>query len=101
MVALVACFGIDSLFRKVNVAFPASVACLVLLFLALLASESWLGSHRTRKIIAVIDVSVSFVAQDDTDVVLMTLGWLVAPLDGRLLHPFLHPPSSQSAHRRS
>ncbi|KAH8694668.1 LrgB-like family-domain-containing protein [Ilyonectria robusta] len=60
MVALVACFGIDSLFRKVNVAFPASVACLVLLFLALLGSESWLGSHRTRKTIAVIDVSAGW-----------------------------------------
>ncbi|KAK7398307.1 hypothetical protein QQX98_012321 [Neonectria punicea] len=60
MVALVACFGIDSLFRKVNVAFPASVACLVLLFLALLASESLLGSHRTRKLIATIDVSAGW-----------------------------------------
>ncbi|KAK7419569.1 hypothetical protein QQZ08_010819 [Neonectria magnoliae] len=60
MVALVACFGIDSLFRKVDVAFPASVACLVLLFLALLASESLLGSHRTRKLIATIDVSAGW-----------------------------------------
>ncbi|KAF7550395.1 hypothetical protein G7Z17_g5732 [Cylindrodendrum hubeiense] len=60
MVSLVACFGIDSLFRKVNVAFPASVACLVLLFFALLASEFLLGSHRTRKLISVIDVSAGW-----------------------------------------
>ncbi|KAI5467972.1 LrgB-like family-domain-containing protein [Mariannaea sp. PMI_226] len=56
MVALVACFGIDSLFRKLNVAFPASVACLVLLFLGLIATEAVLGNHRTKKLVAVIDV---------------------------------------------
>ncbi|KAH7146384.1 LrgB-like family-domain-containing protein [Dactylonectria macrodidyma] len=60
MVTLVFCFGLDTVFRKVDVAFPASVACLVLLFLALLASESALGSHRTRKLIAVIDVSAGW-----------------------------------------
>lgn len=56
MVALVACFGIDSLFKKLNVSFPASVACLVLLFLGLIALEAVLGNHRTKKLIAVIDV---------------------------------------------
>ncbi|KAF4974277.1 hypothetical protein FZEAL_8799 [Fusarium zealandicum] len=59
-VTLAACFGVDSIFHKFNVAFPASVACLILLFLALIASESLLGSHRTRKLINLIDVSAGW-----------------------------------------
>lgn len=55
---LLTCFGVDALFRHVGVSFPASVACLVLLFAALLLSEKMLGSHRTRKLVAVIDVPV-------------------------------------------
>lgn len=58
-VTLAACFGVDSIFQKLHVSFPASVACLVLLFLALIASESTLGTHKTRRLIALIDVSVS------------------------------------------
>jgi hypothetical protein len=67
MVALVVCFGIDSLFKKLNVSFPASVACLVLLFLGLIAIEAMLGNHRTRKLIAVIDVPVSCSRPGDND----------------------------------
>ncbi|KAM5345708.1 hypothetical protein ACJ41O_011569 [Fusarium nematophilum] len=59
-ITLVACFGVDSIFHKFNVAFPASVACLLLLFLALIASEKLLGSHRTRKLISLIDVSAGW-----------------------------------------
>ncbi|KAF7560751.1 hypothetical protein G7046_g3415 [Stylonectria norvegica] len=60
MVMLVACFGIDVLFKKLSVSFPASVACLVLLFLALIAAEAGLGSHRTRKLVGLIDVSAGW-----------------------------------------
>lgn len=56
---LAACFGIDVVFRKVHVAFPASVACLVLLFLALIVLEAVVGGFRTRRLVAVVDVSVS------------------------------------------
>ncbi|KAM0245370.1 hypothetical protein ACHAP5_005453 [Fusarium lateritium] len=53
---LAACFGIDSIFHKFNVAFPASVTCMMLLFCALIVSESLLGSHKTRKMVNIIDV---------------------------------------------
>ncbi|KAH7263499.1 LrgB-like family-domain-containing protein [Fusarium tricinctum] len=53
---LAACFGVDSIFHKFNVAFPASVTCMMLLFCALIASESLLGSHKTRKLVNIIDV---------------------------------------------
>ncbi|KAM0345398.1 hypothetical protein ACHAPU_006561 [Fusarium lateritium] len=53
---LAVCFGVDSIFHKLNVAFPASVTCMVLLFCALIVSESLLGSHKTRKLVNIIDV---------------------------------------------
>jgi hypothetical protein len=56
---LVACFGVDALLKKLVVSFPASVACLVLLFVGLLLSEVVLGGHKTRRIVAVIDVPAS------------------------------------------
>ncbi|KAI9172661.1 Plastidal glycolate/glycerate translocator 1, chloroplastic [Paramyrothecium foliicola] len=55
-VILAGCFAIDTLFRKLNVSFPASVAGLVVLFLALLLCEVTAGAHRTRKVVGVIDV---------------------------------------------
>ncbi|KAK1579980.1 LrgB-like family-domain-containing protein [Colletotrichum navitas] len=56
MVMLAACFGMTVLFDTVGVSFPGSVACLILLFFGLLLSELVLGSHRTRAIVAVIEV---------------------------------------------
>ncbi|KAK2056038.1 hypothetical protein LY76DRAFT_618143 [Colletotrichum caudatum] len=56
MVMLAACFGVSALFDTVGVSFPASVACLILLFFGLLLSELVLGNYRTRAIVAVIDV---------------------------------------------
>ncbi|KAF5027729.1 hypothetical protein F66182_159 [Fusarium sp. NRRL 66182] len=55
-IILAVCFGVDSLFHKLNVAFPASVTCMMLLFSALIASESLLGSHTTKKLVNLIDV---------------------------------------------
>ncbi|KAF4447454.1 hypothetical protein F53441_9002 [Fusarium austroafricanum] len=55
-VMLAVCFGVDSLFYKFNVSFPASVTCMMLLFFALIASESFLGSHKTRKLVNIIDI---------------------------------------------
>ncbi|CAH0037746.1 unnamed protein product [Clonostachys solani] len=63
LVNLAACFGVDSLLRKVNVSFPASVFCLVLLFVGLIISEVTLGSHRTRRLISVIDISAGWSLQ--------------------------------------
>ncbi|OLN90004.1 Plastidal glycolate/glycerate translocator 1, chloroplastic [Colletotrichum chlorophyti] len=56
MVILAVCFGVDVLFDTIGVSFPASVACLILLFFGLLLSELVLGNHRTRAVVAVIDV---------------------------------------------
>ncbi|KAF9871240.1 hypothetical protein CkaCkLH20_11161 [Colletotrichum karsti] len=56
MVMLAACFGVSVIFQTVGVSFPASVACLILLFFALLLSELVLGNHKTKAIVAVIDV---------------------------------------------
>ncbi|OTB00604.1 hypothetical protein M426DRAFT_234106 [Hypoxylon sp. CI-4A] len=53
---LLACFGVKKLFGIGSVAFPSSVACLVILFLALLLSEQVFGEHRTKRIVSVIEV---------------------------------------------
>ncbi|KAL7619697.1 hypothetical protein AAE478_010239 [Parahypoxylon ruwenzoriense] len=56
LLMLLACFGVDRLFRLRAVPFPASVACMVILVAALLLAEKALGEHRTRRIVAVIEV---------------------------------------------
>ncbi|KAI0129089.1 LrgB-like family-domain-containing protein [Xylariales sp. AK1849] len=56
LVILAACFGVDKLLELGSVSFPSSVACLVILFLALLLSELVLGEHRTRRLVAYIDI---------------------------------------------
>ncbi|KAI2469081.1 LrgB-like family-domain-containing protein [Annulohypoxylon bovei var. microspora] len=53
---LLACFGVKKLFGLGSVAFPSSVACLVILFLALLLSEQVLGEHRTKRIVGIIEI---------------------------------------------
>ncbi|KAH6654739.1 LrgB-like family-domain-containing protein [Truncatella angustata] len=54
---LSACFGVDMLLEMGGVSFPASVACLIILFLALLLSEWVLGEHRTRRFVGYVDIS--------------------------------------------
>ncbi|CAN8105398.1 unnamed protein product [Discula destructiva] len=56
LVILVACFGVDTFFKHFGVSFPASVACMLLLFAGLWIFEGVFGSHRTRGIVAAIDV---------------------------------------------
>ncbi|KAI3399137.1 hypothetical protein diail_7716 [Diaporthe ilicicola] len=56
LVILAACFGVDTLFKHVSVSFPASVACMLLLFAGLWISELTIGANRTRRAVAVIDV---------------------------------------------
>ncbi|KAJ4421913.1 hypothetical protein N0V82_003410 [Gnomoniopsis sp. IMI 355080] len=56
LVILVACFGVDTFFKHFGVSFPASVACMLLLFAGLWICELVAGSHRTRQIVAAIDV---------------------------------------------
>ena len=58
MVILLACFGIDSLIGMSSVSFPASVACLVLLFLGLILCDLAIGDRKTRAVVKVIDIPV-------------------------------------------
>ncbi|EKD12898.1 uncharacterized protein L3040_007055 [Drepanopeziza brunnea f. sp. 'multigermtubi'] len=60
LVILVACFGVNSLIAISRVSFPASVACLILLFLALILCDSAIGDKRTRAIVKIIDVPAGF-----------------------------------------
>ncbi|GKT90174.1 hypothetical protein Ct61P_08024 [Colletotrichum tofieldiae] len=99
MVMLAACFGVSVLFDTVGVSFPASVACLILLFFGLLLSELVLGNHKTRAIVAVIDVPVrGFLRSTGIWTAALTFaGWLVPPLDQHLVYAvFHHAPLSPS-----
>ncbi|KAI0965860.1 LrgB-like family-domain-containing protein [Xylaria arbuscula] len=53
---LATAFGVNKLLQLGAVSFPASVACLVILFLGLLLSEKVIGEHRTRRIIAILEI---------------------------------------------
>ncbi len=56
---LLACFGVNSLIRLSRVSFPASVACMILLFFVLIISEAVFGDRKTRGIVNVVDIPVS------------------------------------------
>lgn len=58
MIILFACFGIDSLIEMSSVSFPASVACLILLFLGLILCDVVVGDRKTRAVVKVIDIPV-------------------------------------------
>ncbi|TGJ85520.1 hypothetical protein E0Z10_g3267 [Xylaria hypoxylon] len=49
-------FGINKLLQLGAISFPASVACLVILFISLLLLEQIIGENKTRRIIAVIEI---------------------------------------------
>ncbi|KAI0102523.1 LrgB-like family-domain-containing protein [Nemania sp. FL0031] len=53
---LATAFGVSTLLQLGAVVFPASVACLVVLFLGLLLLERVVGESRTRRVVAVIEV---------------------------------------------
>lgn len=58
LIILLVCFGVDSLIGLTSVSFPASVALLVALFLALILCNMIIGDRRTRALVNVIDVPV-------------------------------------------
>lgn len=60
MIILFACFGIDSLIEMSSVSFPASVACLILLFLGLILCDVVVGDRKTRAVVKVIDIPAGF-----------------------------------------
>ncbi len=56
LIMLAACFGVDRLLSLGGVSFPASVACLVLLFLSLLLSDVVAGPRRTKLLVHIINI---------------------------------------------
>lgn len=58
LLILLACFGVNSLIGISSISFPASVACMILLFFALISCDSAMGDRRTREIVNVIDIPV-------------------------------------------
>jgi purine-cytosine permease-like protein len=59
LVILLACFGMNSLIGLSSVSFPASVALLVVLFIALMICDVMLGERKTRALVNIIDIPVS------------------------------------------
>ncbi len=59
LIILLACFGVNSLIELSSVSFPASVACLIVLFLGLIILDLIIGDRKTRAVVSVIDVPVS------------------------------------------
>ncbi|OCL12507.1 hypothetical protein AOQ84DRAFT_312117 [Glonium stellatum] len=60
MLILLACFGVDSLIGLSSVSFPASVACMIILFFALIGLESLLGDRKTRRVLHVLEIPGGF-----------------------------------------
>jgi hypothetical protein len=58
LLMLLACFGINSLAGISSVSFPASVACMIVLFFSLIICDSVLGDRKTRDIVSYIDIPV-------------------------------------------
>ncbi|GAB7354264.1 hypothetical protein MBLNU459_g4796t1 [Dothideomycetes sp. NU459] len=57
---LAICFGIDSLISLSSVSFPASVACMIALFVVLILCQTTLGDRKTKKIVALVDIPCGF-----------------------------------------
>lgn len=53
---LLACFGVNALIGLSSVSFPASVACLILLFFILNIIDLLIGHQKTRALVSVIDI---------------------------------------------
>ncbi|KAF2098844.1 hypothetical protein NA57DRAFT_66125 [Rhizodiscina lignyota] len=60
LLLLLACYGVNSAIAVSHVSFPASVACMILLFFGLLACNAILGDKRTRQIVRLIEIPGNF-----------------------------------------
>ncbi|PMD40721.1 hypothetical protein L207DRAFT_512174 [Hyaloscypha variabilis F] len=60
LLILLACFGVNSLIGLSSVSFPASVACLIVLFLALIILDLIIGDRKTRAIVNIVNVPAGF-----------------------------------------
>ncbi|KAF2489428.1 hypothetical protein BU16DRAFT_531730 [Lophium mytilinum] len=60
LIVLLACFGVESLIGLSSVSFPASVACMIILFFALIICESLLGDRKIKRVVNLVDVPGGF-----------------------------------------
>ncbi|KAK5146489.1 hypothetical protein LTR04_001038 [Oleoguttula sp. CCFEE 6159] len=58
LLILLACFGVNALIGLSSVSFPAGVACMIVLFVLLIACEAVFGDRKTRKLVALLDIPV-------------------------------------------
>lgn len=58
MVMLLACLGINSLIGLSSVSFPASVACMIILFFFLIILDITIGNRKTSALVHLIDIPV-------------------------------------------
>ncbi|KAK4629353.1 Plastidal glycolate/glycerate translocator 1, chloroplastic [Fulvia fulva] len=77
-IVLAICFGFDRLISLTSVSFPASVACMILLFFALILSSIVLGERRTKTIVEYIDVPCGWALRYIG--ILVCPGFVVLPL---------------------
>ena len=75
LIILLACFGVNSLIGLSSVGFPASVACLIVLFFGLIIIDMVIGDRKTRNLVNIIDVPVgtSSTWKTDSDCVMSRL----------------------------
>ena len=99
LVVLAICFGVNTAISLSHVSIPASVACMVLLFLALLLFQALLGDRKTRSLVRVIDVPVSndIVCVLTKFVSLTFPVWFCSSIYQYLLHSIFRTVASQSA----
>lgn len=79
-VILLACFGVDSLIGLSSISFPASVACLLLLFFGLIVTDIIIGDRKTRALVNVIDIPAGFALRYLN--IFFTPAFVLLPLSG-------------------
>lgn len=99
MLILLACFGVNSLIELSSVSFPASVACMIALFFALIASEALLGDKRTKKAVNLLDIPVTHQLNLLNGTPLILSVWFCFAVHQYLLLPFFRTSAAQSSHQ--
>jgi hypothetical protein len=97
---LAVCFGVHSLISLSSVSFPASVACMIGLFLILVLLQGILGDRKTKQIVSLIEIPVSVSMISVFQLVLSLLVRLCFTIYQHLLLPCIRHLTSQSFHKR-
>ena len=89
LLILLACFGVNSLIGLSSVSFPASVACLIVLFLALIILDLIIGDRKTRAIVNIVNVPVSMLIFRREFLIVCWIGWVCSSMDKYFFHVFV------------